>query len=218
MWHCLLSCWSPLREAREQFLFHAARTHVVPGIEGHHRARHGARLPILSRSIFAAVQSSVHKPFWGLAIIWLQHHEGALLLIERWRPAGSNKAPPRHARDMGATSSKLPVHQLLNLSKDKSAGLHKYRFSGGTKQFRAPFHVCMAELLHVRITQELEKSLALARRNDGIIMGGEDSDGDSDETPLVAMQHMQLVINGLNNLFLLFTPDVKAARARRHSQ
>jgi hypothetical protein len=63
-------------------------------------------------------------------------------------------------RAMGETFSKLPVLQLLNLSKGKSAGLHQYRFTGGPKKLRVQFHVRMAELLHV-LTQELEKPLAL---------------------------------------------------------
>jgi hypothetical protein len=75
---------------------------------------------------------------------------------------GDMWAQTRTLRGMGETFSKLPVLQLLNLS-DKSAGLHKHRFTGGPKNVHVTFHVRMAGLLHL-LPQELEKSSARASR------------------------------------------------------
>jgi hypothetical protein len=116
-----------------------------------------------------------------------------------------------YLRDMGVTFSKLPVLQLLNLSKNnKSVGLYQYRFTGGTKTLQVAFHVRMAELLHV-LPQELEKSSELAGQNDGINVGDAGSEEDSDEADL--RRDYELVIKSLGALFLLFTPDAPAARA-----
>jgi hypothetical protein len=115
-------------------------------------------------------------------------------------------------RGMGETFSKLPVLQCLNLSEDKMkrVGLHKYRFTGGPKNAHVPFHVRMAELLHV-LPLELKKSSELAGHNVGIDMGAAGSEDASDEAGL--RRDYELVITNLGALFLLFTPDVPAARA-----
>jgi hypothetical protein len=120
---------------------------------------------------------------------------------------GSNEAPPRHA---GETFSKLPVLQLLNLSKNnKSVGLYQYRFTGGPAKKYVAFHVRMAELLHV-LPQELEKSSKLAGQNTGINMGDAGSEEDSDEAAL--HRDYELVITSLVGALLdLFTPSVLAA-------
>jgi hypothetical protein len=114
-------------------------------------------------------------------------------------------------RAMSETFSKLPVLQLLNLSKNKSVGLHQYRFTGGPPKKQVAFHVRMAGLLHL-LRQEWEKSSELAGRNAGINMGAADLEEDSDEARLHRGDY-QLVITSLSDLLLLFTPDVSAARA-----
>jgi hypothetical protein len=68
----------------------------------------------------------------------------------------------------------------------------------------------MAELLHV-LPQELKKSSELAGQNEGIDMGDAGSEDASDEADL--RRDYELVITNLGALFLLFTPDVPAARA-----
>jgi hypothetical protein len=115
-------------------------------------------------------------------------------------------------REMGATFSKLPLLQCLNLSENKMkrVGLHQYRFTGGAAKKYVAFHVRMAELLHV-LPQELEKSSELADQNDGITIGDAGSEDASDEAPL--RRDYALVIKSLGAFFLLFTPDVPAARA-----
>ena len=115
-------------------------------------------------------------------------------------------------RGIGETFKLLPLLQCLNLSEDKTkrVGLQQYRFTGGTKKLQVPFHVRMAELLHV-LPQELENSTELAGHNVGIDMGPAGSKEDSDEADL--RRDYALVITSLGVLFRLFTPDVLAARA-----
>jgi hypothetical protein len=122
-------------------------------------------------------------------------------------------AKTRIYRGMGLTFSKLPLLQLLNLSEDKMkrVGLQQYRFIGGTKKLQVPFHVRMAELLHV-LPQELVKSTELAGQNEGIVMGDAGSEDASKDEADLRLDY-KLVIDNLGALNRLFTPDVEVARA-----
>ena len=117
-------------------------------------------------------------------------------------------ARTRIYRGIGETFKLLPLLQCLNLSEDKMkrVGLQQYRSTGGTKKLQVPFHVRMAELLHV-LPQELEKSSKLAGQNTGINMGDAGSEEDSDEAAL--HRDYELVITSLVGALLdLFTPSV----------
>ena len=76
-----------------------------------------------------------------------------------------------HYRDMALTFSKLPLLQCLNLSENENpVGLHHFRFTGGPAKNYVPFHVRMAELLHV-LPQELVKSTELAAGQNDVLNG-----------------------------------------------